>query len=73
MEITMASLTAGSREWLTQHHQAVLITLRAGGSAQSSPCGASACSSHLCHHCRAAEYFNLPRDRTLIVGSRVKR
>src|SRR5690348_13150000 len=32
----MASLTAGSREWLTQHHQAVLITLRADGSAQSS-------------------------------------
>jgi hypothetical protein len=24
---------------------------------------------HLSHHCDAAEYFNLPRDRTLIVGS----
>src|SRR4051794_9884361 len=35
-EITMAPLTAGSQEWLTQHHQAVLITLRADGSAQSS-------------------------------------
>ena len=32
----MASLTSASREWLTQHHQAVLITLRADGSAQSS-------------------------------------
>ena len=32
----MASLTAASRAWLTQHHQAVLITLRADGSAQSS-------------------------------------
>ena len=32
----MASLTAGAREWLTQHHQAVLITLRGDGSAQSS-------------------------------------
>ena len=36
MEITMASLTAASRDWLAQHHQAVLITLRADGSAQSS-------------------------------------
>ena len=32
----MASLTAASRDWLAQHHQAVLITLRADGSAQSS-------------------------------------
>jgi PPOX class probable F420-dependent enzyme len=32
----MASLTSASREWLTRHHQAVLITLRADGSAQSS-------------------------------------
>lgn len=32
----MASLTAGSREWLAPRHQAVLITLRADGSAQSS-------------------------------------
>ena len=32
----MAALTAGSRAWLAQHHQAVLITLRADGSAQSS-------------------------------------
>lgn len=32
----MASLTADSRAWLAQHHQAVLITLRADGSAQSS-------------------------------------
>ena len=32
----MASLTSASRHWLTQHHQAVLITLRADGSAQSS-------------------------------------
>lgn len=32
----MAPLTAASREWLTQHHQAVLITLRADGSPQSS-------------------------------------
>jgi len=36
LEITMSALSAGSREWLTQHHQAVLITLRADGSAQSS-------------------------------------
>ena len=28
----MASLTAASRDWLAQHHQAVLITLRADGS-----------------------------------------
>jgi hypothetical protein len=27
---------------------------------------------HLSHHCDAAEYFNLPRDRTLIVGSHVE-
>jgi PPOX class probable F420-dependent enzyme len=32
----MAPLTASSRQWLTRHHQAVLITLRADGSAQSS-------------------------------------
>jgi PPOX class probable F420-dependent enzyme len=32
----VASLTSASRQWLTQHHQAVLITLRADGSAQSS-------------------------------------
>jgi PPOX class probable F420-dependent enzyme len=32
----MAALTAGSRAWLAEHHQAVLITLRADGSAQSS-------------------------------------
>jgi PPOX class probable F420-dependent enzyme len=32
----MASLTSASRQWLTTHHQAVLITLRADGSAQSS-------------------------------------
>jgi len=32
----MAALTASAREWLTRHHQAVLITLRADGSAQSS-------------------------------------
>jgi PPOX class probable F420-dependent enzyme len=36
LETTMAPLTAGSREWLKQHHQAVLITLRADGSPQSS-------------------------------------
>jgi PPOX class probable F420-dependent enzyme len=32
----MGSLTAGAREWLIQHHRAVLITLRADGSPQSS-------------------------------------
>ncbi len=32
----MASLTTSSRAWLAQHHQAVLITLRADGSTQSS-------------------------------------
>ncbi len=32
----MAPLTGGSREWLAQRRQAVLITLRADGSAQSS-------------------------------------
>ena len=32
----MASLTSASREWLTRHHQAVLITLRSDGSPQSS-------------------------------------
>ena len=32
----MAPLTAGSREWLTQQHRAVLITIRADGSPQSS-------------------------------------
>ena len=32
----MAPLTSASREWLTRQHQAVLITLRADGSAQSS-------------------------------------
>jgi PPOX class probable F420-dependent enzyme len=32
----MGSLTAGAREWLTQQHRAVLITLRADGSPQSS-------------------------------------
>lgn len=32
----MGSLTAGAREWLTRHDRAVLITLRADGSPQSS-------------------------------------
>jgi PPOX class probable F420-dependent enzyme len=36
MEAMMGSLTAGAREWLTQHDSAVLITVRADGSPQSS-------------------------------------
>jgi PPOX class probable F420-dependent enzyme len=36
VEEMMGSLTAGAREWLTQQNRAVLITLRADGSPQSS-------------------------------------